>query len=96
MRTLVIRFVAVLTVVLALSGLVASQSNQLASADEPNRPEPNAPARRTPRPTGTNLFTIPPEKLFSPSVSELFYEMAYEMAHRENLTDAQAEQELCC
>jgi hypothetical protein len=92
MRTLVIRFAAVLTVVLALSGLVASQSNQLASADEPNKPEPNAPARRTPRPTSTNLFTMPPEKLFSPSVSELFYEMAYEIAHRENITDAQAEQ----
>jgi hypothetical protein len=92
MRTLVIRIAAVLTVVLALSGLVVSQSNQLVSAEEPNNPEPNAPARRAPQPTGTNLFTLPPEKLFSPSVSALFYEMAYEISHRENITDAQAEQ----
>ena len=92
MRTLVIRFAAVLTVVLALSGLVVSQSNQLVSAQEPNKPDPNAPAYRTSQPTGTNLFTPPPEKLFSPSVSTLFYEMAYEITHRENITDAQAEQ----
>jgi hypothetical protein len=92
MRTLVIRFAAVLTVVLALSGLLVSQSNQLVSAQEPNKPEPNAPAHRKPRPTGTNLFIPPPEKLFSPSVSALFYEMAYEISHRENITDAQAEQ----
>ena len=86
MRTFVIRF----AMVLALSGLVVSQSNQLVSAREPNNPEPNAP--RALRPTGTDLFTLPPEKLFSPSVSELFYEMAYEISHRENITDAQAEQ----
>ncbi|HEY5503842.1 MAG TPA: hypothetical protein VIK28_01695, partial [Sedimentisphaerales bacterium] len=92
MRTLVIRFAAVLTVVLALSGLVVSQSNQLASAQEPNKPDPNAPTYRTLRPTGTDLFTPPPEKLFSPSVSALFYEMAYEIAHRENIPDSQAEQ----
>jgi len=92
MRTLVIRFAAVLTVVLALSGLVVSQSNQLVSAQEPNKPDPNAPTYRTPQPTGTNLFTPPPEKLFSPSVSASFYEMAYEIAHRGNITDAQAEQ----
>ncbi len=92
MRMLVIRFAAVLTVVLALSGLVVSQSNQLVSAQEPNKPEPNAPARRMPPTTGTNLFTPPPEKLFSPSVSALFYEMAYEIAHRENIPDSQAEQ----
>ena len=41
---------------------------------------------------GKDIFTLPPEKLFSPSVSELFYEMAYEISHRENITDAQAEQ----
>ena len=92
MRTLVIRFAAVLTVVLALSGLVVSQSNQLASAQEPNMPDANAPTHRTRQPTGTDIFTPPPAKLFSPSVSELFYEMAYEISHRENLTDAQAEQ----
>jgi hypothetical protein len=88
MRTLVIKF----AVVLALSGFVLSQSNQLASAEEPNRLEPNAPAYKTRRPTGKDLFTPPPEKLFSPSVGALFYEMAYEISHRENITDAQAEQ----
>jgi len=92
MRTLVVRFAAVLTVVLALSGLGVSQSNQLAAAQEPNKPDPNAQARRTRQPTGKDIFTLPPEKLFSPSVSSLFYEMAYEISHRENLTDAQAEQ----
>jgi HEAT repeats len=93
MRTLVIRFAAVLTVVLALSGLVTSQSNILAAAHEPNKPDPNAPTHKTYRPaTGTDLFTTPSEKLFSPSVSTLFYEKAYEITHRENVTDAQAEQ----
>jgi len=92
MRTLVIRFAAVLTVVLALSGLGVSQSNQLVAAQEPNKPDPNAPTRRTHQPAGKDIFTMPPEKLFSPSVSSLFYEMAYEISHRENLTDAQAEQ----
>ncbi len=33
-----------------------------------------------------------PEKLFSPSVSQLFYEMAYDISHRDNMTDSQAEQ----
>ncbi len=86
------RFAAVLTVVWALSGLVMSQSNRMASAQEPNKPDPNAQARRTHQPTGTDIFTLPPQKLFSPSVSELFYDMAYEISHRENITDAQAEQ----
>jgi hypothetical protein len=88
MRTLVIKFAAVLV----LSGLVPSQSNQLAAAQEPNMPDSNAPAYGTRRQTGKDIFTLPPEKLFSPSVSELFYEMAYDIAHRENVTDAQAEQ----
>ena len=42
--------------------------------------------------TGTDLFAIPPEKLFSPSVSQLFYEMAYEISHGENITNSQTEQ----
>lgn len=88
MRMLVIKF----AVVLALSGLVLNQSNQLASALEPNNPDSNAPARGTPRSAGKDLFTLPPEKLFSPTVSALFYEMAYEISHRQNITDAQAEQ----
>ncbi len=33
-----------------------------------------------------------PEKLFSPSVSQLFYEMAYDISHKDNMTDSQAEQ----
>jgi hypothetical protein len=78
------RIAAVLTVVLALSGSV--------SAVEPNQSEPNAPASRRPLPTGINQFILPPEKLFSPSVSQLFYEMAYEISHSDNLTNSQAEQ----
>ena len=38
------------------------------------------------------LYMPMPEKLFSPSVSQLFYEMAYEISHRDNMTDSQAEQ----
>ncbi|MGD0553223.1 MAG: hypothetical protein ABSB25_11340 [Sedimentisphaerales bacterium] len=85
MRTSGIRRIAtILTVVLALSGSV--------SAIEPNNPEPNAPARRMHSKTGKMLYTPMPEKLFSPSVSQLFYEMAYEISHRDNMTDSQAEQ----
>jgi hypothetical protein len=76
-------------VVILTAGLVLSGS---VSAAEPNRPEPNAPRQsRFPRDV-SNLFTIPPEKLFSPSVSQLFYETAYEISHRENITDSQAQQ----
>ncbi len=85
MRTSYIRKIAaVLTVVLALSGSV--------SAIEPNMPEPNAPARQMRPRTGTDLYAIPQEKLFSPTVSQLFYEMAYDISHSENVTDSQSEQ----
>ena len=88
MRTLVIRF----TVVLALSGFVVSQS---ASAEEPNMPDANTlTTKQRERIFGKDIFTLPPEKLFSTSVSELFYEMAYDISHRENFTDSQAEQAL--
>ncbi|MGA2070265.1 MAG: hypothetical protein ABSG97_02855 [Sedimentisphaerales bacterium] len=93
MRTLVIRFAAVLTVVLAFSSLVVGQSDQLVSVQEPNRPDINAlTSKQRQLIMGKDIFTLPPEKLFSPSVSELFYDMAYEISHRENITDAQAEQ----
>ena len=78
------KIAAILTVALALSGSV--------SAIEPNKPEPNAPARRTFQTPGINQFTPMPEKLFSPLVSQLFYEMAYEISHSENVTSSQAEQ----
>ena len=84
MRTFVSSPVIVLSAGLALCCLALGQ--------EPNEPEPNAPPRRPPPTTGTNQFTPSPEKLFSPSVSQLFYEMAYEIIHRENITDSQAEQ----
>jgi tetratricopeptide (TPR) repeat protein len=85
MQTTGIRKIATfLTVVLALSGSV--------SAAEPNRPDSNAPARRMRPTTGKDLYKQMPEKLFSPSVSQLFYEMAYEISHRDNMTDSQAEQ----
>ncbi|MGB7581580.1 MAG: hypothetical protein WBL85_03920 [Sedimentisphaerales bacterium] len=78
------RIAAILTVVLALSGSV--------SATEADNPEPNAPPPRM-RPIGGKMLYMPmPEKLFSPSVSQLFYEMAYEISHRDNITDSQAEQ----
>jgi len=67
----------------------------LSAAEGPNNLEPNAPVYRTPSAgSTTNLFTPNPEKLFSPSVSQLFYEMAYELIHREGITDSQAEQAL--
>lgn len=78
------RIAAILTVILALSGSV--------SAIEPNDSEPNAPLLRMRQPTGKLLYAPMPEKLFSPSVSQLFYEMAYEISHKENMTDSQAEQ----
>jgi hypothetical protein len=84
MRTLVSSSVIALSAGLALCCLALGQ--------EPNEPEPNAPAYRPPQTAGTNLLTPSPEKLFSPSVSRLFYEMAYEIIHREDTTDSQAEQ----
>ena len=78
------RIAAILTVILALSGSV--------SAIESNDSEPNAPPLRMRQPTGKLLYAPMPEKLFSPSVSQLFYEMAYEISHRDNITDSQAEQ----
>jgi len=85
MRTFGIRRIAViLTVVLVLSGSV--------SAIEPNDSEPNAPARRMHPKTEKMLYAPMPEKLFSHSVSQLFYEMAYDISHRDNMTDSQAEQ----
>ena len=85
MQTSGIRKIAIiLTVVLALSGSV--------SAIEPNNPEPNAPTPRMLSKTSKMLYTPMPEKLFSPSVSQLFYEMAYEISHRDDMTDSQAEQ----
>jgi hypothetical protein len=85
MRTSYIRRIAtILTVVLTLSGSV--------SAIEPNNPEPNALPVRL-RPIGGKMLYMPmPEKLFSPSVSQLFYEMAYDISHKDNMTDSQAEQ----
>jgi len=85
MRISDIRKIAViLTVVLALSGSV--------SAIEPNNPEPNGLPRGMRPIEGKMLYAPMPEKLFSPSVSQLFYEMAYEISHRDNMTDSQAEQ----
>ena len=84
MRTLVSRSVIVLSAGLVLCGLTLGQ--------EPNTQEPNALARQPFPTTGTNQFTPAPVKLFSPSVSRLFYEMAYEIIHREDITDSQAEQ----
>ena len=73
----------------ALSCIMAGL--QAYAAEEPNMTEPNAPGQMPP-PTGTNLFAIPAEKLFSPLVSQLFYELAYEIAHRDNITDSQTKQ----
>jgi hypothetical protein len=80
----IIKITAALIILLALSGSV--------SAIEPNQPDSNAQTTRKPLPTGSNQFVMPPEKLFSPSVSQLFYETAYEISHRDNLTDSQAQQ----
>jgi hypothetical protein len=86
----------VLSAVLALCGLALALEPLMpdtnAPAYQPLRPETSAPAYQTPPATGTNLFTPSPEKLFSPSVSRLFYEIAYEIIHREDITDSQAEQ----
>jgi HEAT repeats len=78
------RIAAILTVILALCGS--------ALAIEPNNPEPNAPSKRMRQPTGKPLYAPMPEKLFSPSVSQLFYEMAYDISHKDNMTDSQTEQ----
>jgi hypothetical protein len=62
----------------------------LLSATEPNsvKPgEPNAPSAPKLRPTATGA-PKPPEKLFSPSVSQLFYDIAYDIVHRRDLSIA--------
>lgn len=53
--------------------------------------EPNAPAGLKLKPTSTTLLK-PPEKLFSPSVSQLFYDIAYEITHGKDITESQAQQ----
>jgi hypothetical protein len=73
----------------------AEGSNRQAPAQQTTYAGPNAPAYQMPPSSsgeGANLFKPLPEKLFSPSVGQLFYEMAYEIAHSENITDSQAEQ----
>ncbi len=73
-----------------------------AMALEPGMPDTNAPAYQpfraedtnavTYQPPPTRVFLAAPEKLFSPSVSQLFYEMAREITLSENITDSQVEQ----
>jgi hypothetical protein len=89
MRMFVWRSVVVSSVCVVLSGLGLAQETLV---PEPNVPEPNAPSYKIPVYPSPKLIEIPPEKLFSPSVSELFYEIAYELIRREDITDSQAEQ----
>jgi len=85
MRTFyIIRTAVILTAAAALSGSV--------SAEEPSNPDTNAPAPWMRQTTGKLLYAPMPEKLFSPSVSQLLYERAYEISHADNITDSQAEQ----
>ena len=84
MRTSDNRFVIVLSLCLAIGGLVIIQES--AGAD------PNMLVFKPPPPKSTDLYKALPEQLFSPSVSQLFYDTAYEITHRESITDAEAEQ----
>jgi tetratricopeptide (TPR) repeat protein len=86
------RFVTILSIVLVL----CSQ----ALAIEPRMPDTNSTAYQfqkdtnatTYQPPPTKVFLSSPEKLFSPTVSQLFYEMAQDAALSDNITDSQAEQ----
>jgi len=84
MRMINSRFVIVLSAVLLLCGLALGQ--QSAS------PEPNAPTAQTTPTTRKKSPAATEEKLFSPSVAQLFYGLAYELTNRKELTTAQAEQ----
>jgi hypothetical protein len=84
MRMFVSRVLLVLSAYLAFCGP--------AFGLEPAGRDYNAPAYQMPLTTNKDLFILPPEKRFSPSISQLFYEMAYDLMHRQDLTDSQAEQ----
>ncbi|MGA2094312.1 MAG: hypothetical protein ABSH16_13060, partial [Sedimentisphaerales bacterium] len=71
---------------LLLGGLV------VAATQDPNEPATGAPAYKIPLYPSPKLITIPPEKLFSPTASQLFYEMAYEISHRDEISESQTEQ----
>jgi thioredoxin-like negative regulator of GroEL len=84
MRIILIRILTAFAVILFLKGPAAAQ--------EPNEPQTGAPAYKIPLYPSPKLITIPPEKLFSPTASQLFYEMAYEISHRDQISESQVEQ----
>jgi hypothetical protein len=60
---------------------------------EQGKPEPNTADFQKIGPLTSKIpFELPPEKIFSPSVSRLFYDTAYELAHRKDITSSQAQQ----
>ena len=61
----------------------------LALAQEPNKPEPKAPSSLNLKPTSTTQTKLP-EKLFSPSVSQLFYDTAHDIIHNKAISGASA------
>lgn len=55
---------------------------------EPTAPEPNEPAELTASPTQGER----PDQLFSPSIAQRFYQIAYEIANSKNITTRDADQ----
>ena len=87
MRIILIRILTAFAVILLLKGPAAAQ--------ELNESESGAPAYQViniPKYPKTKLIEIPPEKLFSPTTSQLFYEIAYEISHSDQISESQAEQ----
>jgi hypothetical protein len=87
MRIILIRFLTALTVILLLKGPAAAQQPIEEATGAPDYNVINIP-----RYPSTKLISIPPEKLFSPTTSQLFYEIAYEISHSDQISDSQADQ----
>jgi hypothetical protein len=87
MRIILIRILTAFAVILLLKGPASAQQPKEESIGAPDYNTINIPRYPT-----TKLIEIPPEKLFSPTASQLFYEMAYEMSHRDQISESQVEQ----
>jgi tetratricopeptide (TPR) repeat protein len=98
MRILLIRSVVILSAGLVICGSALAFERGMPDANlyvfRPFGTEPNQPAYQPPPPEAAKVVISAPEKLFSPSVSQLFYEMAREISLSENITDSQAEEAL--
>ncbi|MBN2020123.1 MAG: hypothetical protein JW749_07855 [Sedimentisphaerales bacterium] len=80
------KYVIILLLWLVLAGPVSAQETGNVAQNEPNVPSPE---QLRPTATGTPK---PPEKLFSPSVSQLFYGIGHELSHDNDSSESKVQQ----